>query len=237
MSCTVPRETRGEVHLSDSETLRLGDAMSCWGSAAGWGWSLVGTHTHTRRHTRRSRPRHAHTHTAHTGDRTATGHDGTHAAARRGAVPVRSHGSRLSTRMETVGINEREKISTMRSASPLSHTVSLSKTESKESHRSAIHISVPADVLPSSIGTCSTEGRKCILSEERCTSRWQRRVNAAFTPRMTPQLGQRALQLWPLACAPTSDACSDSARSYSTYRSHLLHLACKTFPSTSCFLI
>ena len=157
MSCTVPRETRGEVHLSDSETLRLGDAMSCWGSAAGWGWSLVGTHTHTRRHTRRSRPRHAHTHTAHTGDRTATGHDGTHAAARRGAVPVRSHGSRLSTRMETVGINEREKIST-RCALPL-RSRTLSCTLSKESHRSAIHISVPADVLPSSIGTCSTESQ------------------------------------------------------------------------------
>ena len=236
MSCTVPRETRGEVHLSDSETLRLGDAMSCWGSAAGWGWSLVGTHTHTRRHTRRSRPRHAHTHTAHTGDRTATGHDGTHAAARRGAVPVRSHGSRLSTRMETVGINEREKISTRCALVCLSalahfHAHFQKKVIDPRSIYLCLRMSCPA------ASARAPRSRKCILSEERCTSRWQRRVNAAFTPRMTPQLGQRALQLWPLACAPTSDACSDSARSYSTYRSHLLHLACKTFPSTSCFLI
>ena len=59
--------------------------------------------------------------------------------------------------------------------------------------------------------------------------------------KMTPQLGQRADGIGqravyrPPSC-PTL-AASDSARSYSTYRSHLLHLACKTFPSTSCFLI
>ena len=125
MSCTVPRETRGEVHLSDSETLRLGDAMSCWGSAAGWGWSLVGTHTHTHGDTRDALGHGTHTHTPRTQEtgrrRDTTGH-----TPRRGAARCRcgltGHGSARGWRRSELTNERKYRHDALWSASPLSHT-------------------------------------------------------------------------------------------------------------------